>query len=264
MTLKMVAIGILALMGLSSVMTPKTFRLFLGGFGALCMALFWGLVVTGNHGDEESKLRPVAIAKLQELLGLQPDWEASASSKSQTILKDVKEGRHGNPSLQDLLPDDDSGQVRQPQPTKHSFPVLVSDTPIIVNRHGGSQDRWIAGFQVRISEYLKHYKKANRGDVGVDLLTYGDLDPSLIEWVGRKREDGSEEAYLVFSKKYANYVRLRGRQVLMKQRLKSLMYYAGAVAAVLILTFAGLKVLNRRSEPLHDQDYLRHSDISMV
>ena len=39
MTLKMLAIGILALLGLSSVMNPKAFRVFLGGFGALCLAL---------------------------------------------------------------------------------------------------------------------------------------------------------------------------------------------------------------------------------
>jgi|GEM_PF-4310818 len=261
MTLKMVAIGILALMGLSSVMSRKTFRVFLGGFGALCMALFWGLVVTGNHGDDESKPRPIAIAKLQELLGLKPGWEESASSKSQSILKDVKEGKRGDPSLQDLLPA--SGKV-QPQPTEHSF-LAISQTPIVVDRrNSNSQEKVVAGFQVRISEYLKHYKKHNRGDVGVDLLTYGDLDPSLIEWVGRKLDDGSEELYLVFNKKYANYVRLRGKQILMKQRLKSLMYFGGAVAAVLMLAYGGLKALNRRSRPLQDQDYLRHSDISMV
>ena len=42
MTLKMIAIGILALLGLSSVMNPRAFRMFMGGFGACLLgAIHW-------------------------------------------------------------------------------------------------------------------------------------------------------------------------------------------------------------------------------
>ena len=52
MTLKAIAIGILILMGLSSVMKPKSFRLLLGGLGALCMAVLFTLVVNRPASDE--------------------------------------------------------------------------------------------------------------------------------------------------------------------------------------------------------------------
>lgn len=253
MTLKMVAIGILVLMGLSSVMSPKTFRVFLGAFGAICMALFWGLVVTGNHGDEGERKRPVIIAKVQDLLGLQRDWLETATSKSKRLLKDFKENRNDDPSIRDLILDD--GRKTPQVKIKRKFTKVFEETP--------TQIDVIASLQAHINKFLADYQELNPTDVGVDLLQHKDLSPEPLKAVLVRTSTGTVlRSY--FTQEYADYVKLRGRQVLTKQRLISLLYCGGAVAALLMILLAGLKIWNRRVEPLHDRDYLRHSDISLV
>ena len=72
MTLKMLAIGILVLLGLSSVMNPKTFRAFLGGLATLCMALFFGYVILGG---KQQKQIPILSQLRQQVTGI--GWHGS-------------------------------------------------------------------------------------------------------------------------------------------------------------------------------------------
>ena len=95
----MLAIGILVLLGLSSVMNPKTFRAFLGGLATLCMALFFGYVILGG---KQQKQIPI-LSQLQQQIGIQPDWVESAKKRSELILKDFNSGAVP-PDASDLLP----------------------------------------------------------------------------------------------------------------------------------------------------------------
>ena len=83
MTLKMLAIGILALLGLSSVMNPKAFRVFLGGFGALCLTLFIGFLATteANPSSEEAS-NPLARIVTRALHGTRSSADLARVSQS--------------------------------------------------------------------------------------------------------------------------------------------------------------------------------------
>lgn len=260
MTLKVIAIGILILMGLSSVMKPKSFRLLLGGLGALCMAVLFTLVV--NRPASNGSTSPTMTSKVQQAFGLRPNWTESATRKSRTILDDYQEGKLSEPSIKDLLPQG-SGQPTQTKPTTQRKLYFKSKNPIKINRSALDPNEFAEQMQIRINEYLAQHRKSYN-DIGVQLLTHRNLDPRLIQAVRDKMDDGSEAIYLVFDEKYVEHVRAKGLHAVMKERLKILARCVAALGAVLLLAFGTLKTINRRNEPLHVQDYLQQSDISMV
>lgn len=259
MTLKMIAIGLLALLGLSSVMSPKAFRVFLGGLGALCMALFVGLVATGDR--KATNQQQNVFDKVRRLVGVQPDWMDSAGN----ILNDIREGKPGDPSLQDLLPSGSEPPKKISTPRRNPFPsvVAIARKPIIINRRYGQEsqrDQIVADIQANIDEYLEE----QQGVLGVEKLNHKDLDPSLLRYVGRTLQDGRREVYLVFDQKYAEHVRTRGRQMIRRDRLGEMAFVAIGAAATLLITYGVMKVINRQAAPDGDDDYLRNSNISMV
>jgi hypothetical protein len=260
MTLKAIAIGILVLMGLSSVMKPKSFRLLLGGLGALCMAVLFTLVVNRPASDETAT--PTLTTKVQRAFGLQPNWTESATRRSRTILEDYQEGKLTDPSINDLVPQA-SGQPTPAKPTPQRKRFFISKNPIRINRSDLDPQEFVEQMQIRINEYLEQHRK-NYNDVGVEQLTHRNLDPRLIQGRLAKMEDGSEAIFLVFDEKYVEHVRAKGLHVLMKERLKLLARVIAGAGAVLLLAFGTLKTINRRNEPMHVQDYLQQSDISMV
>lgn len=269
MTLKMIAIGILALMGLSSIMSPKTFRRFMGGLGALCMALFVGFVATGNHSKEGPTVIRSLLTKIEKVAGLRPNWwDESATEQSQRIVNEMKNGRTGDPGIQDLLPNNSQAKPR-PNPAKKFF---VSQPPIPVNLNSTEEEQGtknVEAIQERIDDYLTGYK-AKHTDIGVDRLTHRNLDPKLLLWGTRNVPGGLKDAegntlfWLVFDENYDDHIREQGRKLVIKERLWPMAYIVGACGAFLLLGYGLLKVLNRRSEPVHDQDYLKNSNISMV
>lgn len=249
MTLKMMAIGILVLLGLSSVMSPKTFRAFLGGLAALCFALFCGYFLFG--GGEDQRTTP-SIAQLQKMIGIQ-NYSESATRRSESILTEFKQGTLP-PSPSDLLPDNEKKPSFKAKKVRRSDFIYVDAN----TKH----TEILAKIQAEIERYLEDYR-AEHGDVGVDRLTYRNIDPEFYDIREAKLKDG-KVMFLLFDENFQNHVRAKGRHAITKQRLVQLALGLGAIGAVLVLSFAGLKFLNRRNEPLRVQDYLEQSEISMV
>lgn len=246
MTLKMLAIGILVLLGLSSVMNPKTFRAFLGGLATLCMALFFGYVILGGKQQQMPLL-----SKLQRQIGIQPDWVESATKRSETILKDFKSGTAA-PNASDLLPPDASRVMER---VTIASPIVVDGTT--------NAESIVAKMRVRIEQYLERYRETHH-DIGVDKLTYRNIDMKLVKDKRAKMKDGREAIFLLFDEDFAQHVRTKGRHAAMKDRLKQLAVVLVAAGAVVTLAFASLKYINRKNEPLQLQDYLQQGDVSMV
>ena len=253
MTLKMIAIGLLALMGLSSVMSPKAFRVFLGGLGALCMALFVGFVATGERKADGKPL--TVVKRVQELFGVKHDWTASADE----IIDDIRQGK-GDPSVKDLVP---PGSEAAKKITTTQRAVLM---PISIDGRYGKEsqgDQMVSGMRANIDAYLKLQTKGS-ADIGVDMLTHKDLDPQFLKVTFVTLKDGRKQPLLVFDENYAQYVRTRGRQKVTQDRLWQLAVIAIGAGAVLLIAFAALKFVNRQAETVDEQDYLQNSNISMV
>lgn len=262
MTLKMIAIGILALMGLSSVMSPKTFRRFMGGLGALCMAIFIGLLATGNHDKDQPSMFRTLISKASKVAGLRPEWWIeSATEQSQRIANEIREGRTGDPQLKDLVPNVNSAPNTFAQ-KKH---LLLLRTPIPAN-----QENTVESIREGIDRYLDYYR-SQRKDIGVDRLTHRNLDPHLVRWTtpdipgGLQDKNGNTVFFLGFDEAYDEHIREQGRKLVVKERLAPMAQLGIAFGAFLFLSYAALKIVNRRAEPIQDdQDYLQNSNISMV
>lgn len=248
MTLKMVAIGILVLLGLSSVMNPKTFRSFLGGLATLCMALFIGYVIFGDKQQEPLPL----LSQLQRQIGIQPDWAESAAKTSEIMLEDFKSG-NATPDASDLVPTDGSRKVKR----------ITVASPILVDATTTDPETIATKMRVRLEQYLERYRKES-SDIGVDKLTFRNIDTSFVKWKPAKLQDGRKAIFLIFDEAFAQHVRTKGRHAAMKDRLKQLAVGLVAVGASLMLAFASLKYINRRNEPLQLQDYLQQGDVSMV
>jgi hypothetical protein len=269
MTLKQIAIVILALLGLSSVMNAKAFRIFLGGLSALCVLVFLGILTLSDRSNVIAKSGPGVAkrlsTKLQRFFDAQPDFRESAENTSQQFLDDLRAGRDINEIK--AKPDNDM-EVDAPAATvkPKMIPRVVGwqKYPVTIKKDTEANER--ASFTENIytvmGDYLKRYKKQSN-EIGVDRLVPENLNPRLLKLFGERDQDGQVKLTVVFNDTFHQHVRLSGRRVVKKERLRSAASAAVALGTLLFLSYGTLKVLNSRRRR-RDADYLQTSNISMV
>lgn len=249
MTLKIIALGILVLLGLSSVMNPRVFRIFLGGLGALGIALFLGLiaVVDRQHGAQTKTNGPAAqvLSRIITALGGQPHWEEIARTTVDTVESEVN--RATNRDLEELARSGIKFKVAR-----------ITDTM----RQMTPADR----LRTIYENYLEYeFKPKNKGP-GIARLTAKDLDPRLLKAVPVRQQPGGKWEYVVgfVEDEFAREARRAGRKLVVLERLEITAIASAALGAILFLTYGVLKVINARSQLKNDSDYLAASNVSMV
>ncbi len=272
MTLKMIAIGILALLGLSSVMKPKAFRLFLGGVGAVCMALYLGFVF---RTDGKSVANPV-VARVQTFLGHEPDWRESAEAMSQQLLDDIQAGKKESsisgdqqaplplPTRESAEADGNSGAPKATTPNPSA--AVRKLIPIQIRSESAEQQKVdaVAELQRRIDGFLDLHRKGNPNDPGVELLSHSDIDPRMLRFIGLKQQQGLKLFYWVVDDRFVNHVRAQGRKRIIRQRMNVTTIAASAGLAALFFAYGLLKVVNGREQRRIEDDFLTNSNVSMV
>lgn len=256
MTMKMIAIGILALLGLSSVMSPKAFRMFLGGFAACCLVFFIGIVAadrnaTGTPGKD-------LLSKVLTSFGKRPKWEDLVAAASSEIL-DAAEG-DANAEKAEFSPNDLTDEPSGA--SKPVEPVTIQILRIPKESRSLTVEKQILRI---LATGLKNYQENSR-EIGVDRLTVEDMHPNLVKVIPLPKTENGNRGFLlgVIPKQFVGYVRLEGRKLVMKERLELAAYLCVAFGAVLCLTYGILKVLNRRKVGSRELDYLRESEISLI
>ena len=265
MQLKMIAIGILALLGLSSVMKPRAFRTFLGGIGAVCMVGLLSLITTRPTADEASKPWSL-LTRARQLIEKEPAWTESAEHLSQQVLEDLRtkmNGENGVPA--------DTPEKEIPKP---SSPPKGYHAQIEVSSDGRSREQTkidlVAQIQNEINNYLNFYRAKNQFDPGVDLLSHSDLNPAIIpyKWdlrFNRDRKLVNSRLTLSFGdERFVQHVREQGRKKIIRMRMELTAVIAAACGGLLFAAYGVLKVLNRREQNRRTDDYLTQSNVSLV
>lgn len=252
MTLKFVAIVILALLGLSSVMSAKAFRVLVCSLGALCIVVAFAIAGLADRSPETvtpGVLRLLA-SKLQAVFSPESNTHESAENTSERILGDIRSGRRTADENHDGA---SVGSKRQRQ--------FLTISPAAEVDQLGKLRVWIG---MKVQQYLDDYKKKSN-EIGVSLLEPKNLNFGLLKWALQRHPETKEvRLVLVFDSTFDEHIRLSGRRITKKARLSSAAAYAAAGGTLLCLAFGSLKVVNGRSAGVRDSDYLHTSKISMV
>ena len=249
MTFKLIAIGILALLGLSSVMNPRVFRIFLSGLAALCLALFLGVIVVADREQTASTKPSGPMAKIVSsiltALGQEPHWEEIAKTTVDTVEGEVSSAK--NRDLEELARKGSKFKVAR-----------ITDEM----RRMTPAERLSAIYE----RYLEfEFKPKNKGP-GIDRLTAKHLDPRLLKAVPIRQQPNGKWDYVVgfVEDEFAREARRSGRKLEVLERLEITAIAAAAIGAILFIAYGTLKVVNTRYRVRSDSDYLAASSISMV
>ena len=254
MMMKMIAIGILALLGLSSVMSPKAFRMFLGGFGACCTLLLVGALLR-DRGQTQEKPTNDIVSRVLSTFGKQPTWKELMANTSNEILDAAKKA----PTNQEDAEEEGSAPASElPQVEKiHiSIPTLSKDMQL------ASVEEKI---KIILDSKLKQYQVISN-EIGVDRLSVEDLNPGVLRPIPvRNNKDGKSATVLGFvNDDFQNHVRLEGKKLVMKERLEWAMIASMTLGAILFMGYGVLKVVNRRPARTAKTDYLQQCEISLI
>ena len=264
MQLKLIAIGILALLGLSSVMKPRAFRVFLGGIGAICMVGFLSMMSTQpseNDGEAATGSQVLAIAK--RLMGGEPEWTQSAERVSAQVLEDL---RAKETAELDSSPTVASPEEEQTKPKARNRSYRVYNINVKASTPEQQTVDFVTQLQKGVNDHLAWFSKGNPLDPGVTLLSHSDIDPSQIQRsielirIGKSRL----RPCLAFGDEFNQHIREQGRKKLIRKRMELTLLITVGCGAVLVFAYAVLKVLNRRYQPKRTDDYLTHSNVSLV
>ena len=251
MMMKMVAIGILALLGLSSVMSPKAFRMFLGGFGACCTLLLVGVLLR-DRGQTSEKPTPDIVSRVLATFGKQPTWKELVTNASNEVLA-AKE----TPADQA----DEGGSAPSPElPTAEKIHISIPTLPKDMQLKS-VEDKIKLTLESRLRQY-----QAVSTEIGVDRLTVEDLNPGVLRPIPvRNNKTGKTAMFLGFvNDQFQKHVRLEGKKLVMKERLEWAMVGAMTLGAILFMGYGALKVVNRRPTRSAKTDYLQQCEISLI
>ena len=241
-----IAIGTLALLALSSVMSPKAFRMLLAtlGIGSV-LAITMSIGVLGNSRPlDPHELGGLAryLSPLQRQWGGQSNWNVEAIQAAR---------ERAQQELQQTTP-----------PTRGGLSIYRApiDVPDFSRATG---QKVLAEVILAVNRFLQEESKKPGAHPGLKILQAKDVDISRIGFVIQKRPEG-QRWFVGINEEFKQHIQLRARQVIMRERLRYSVYTCFAIAAVLCALYGLLKVFNtRRGRRLPEQDFLRLSGISL-
>jgi len=279
MTLKLIAIGLLALLGLSSVMKPQPFRVFLGLLGAVCMVLFVSFLVARKNPESAQRSgEGRVLTQVNDFLGQRPDWKESAEAVSERVLEDLEQGKvesygsapEANPPETDP-PANDPESIKPPSPRARIDRVHVPLNVLKIKSTSKEQRKveLVTAMQDWINEYLTLYRTRNPLDPGVELLSHSDIDPQIIGQLRFKISTRDDMVLLTpkFDERFeafVRHVRKQGRKAITRIRMEQTAIVSCATIAVLFIAYGLLKAMNGRKPQQVEDDFLTRSNVSMV
>lgn len=279
MTLKLIAIGLLALLGLSSVMKPQPFRVFLGLLGAVCMVLFVSFLVARKSPDYDQRTGGGRVlTHVNDFLGQRPDWKESAEAVSERVLEDLDQGKdestdtslEAKPPATEL-PANASESIKPSLPRARLDRVHVPLNVLTIKSTSKEQRKveLVTAMQDWINEYLKLYRTRNPLDPGVELLSHSDIDPQIIGQLRFKISTRNDTVLLTpkFDERFevfVRHVRKQGRKAITRVRMEQTAIASCATIALLFIAYGLLKALNGRKSKQAKDDFLTRSNVSMV
>ena len=244
--LQAIAIGVLALLALSSVMNPKAFRMLLGALGIAAAAVLAFTVIVASQAAGPDRTRFASISRYV-------DVDAIYSRLfGQLTLADTREVAARALSA-------------QAEPTTGRRGLTVIPHPIQITDQGPtSQIRVIEEIVGVVERYLRQLQSEPTASEELKQLKTNELDIRLLKFLVQKRDDSpSKTLFVAFDDRFNEHIRRRAYQVTIRERLKLTTYVCFAVGIAMCFWFGFLKVVNARRRSLPERDFLRLSGVTM-
>ena len=252
MMLKMIAIGGLAVLALSSVMSRKAFRMLVSACGVaaivLCMGYVAAVVFSPADGRAVAMLEPFRRFN-RSIIG--PTFDQAAAAQTQRLMAEQKSQAATDEELQTYQ-------------AKLELPKVSASGLALTPKQ---QQQVLADVSTKIRksvESLLDRAKRQSASLEVKALELGDLDIRKLNFQMLQSPNGKRFLVPVHDEHFADVIRIAVITKQRKSRLVLAICVCFAIGVVLCLLFALLKTLNARPRQVPEKDYLRLSDISMI
>lgn len=239
-----IAIGTLALLALSSVMSPKAFRMLLGALGVVLAMVVTLSFAIANYSPERNSAPVPGIARIVDVGALYrqlfgPTFAEAKQEATEKALNAAPE------------------TTQRIEWTVHSQPILVPD------KKPKTGVRVMASIVQHVDSYLDSVRKANPENSELERLQARDLNLTLLNFVEQRGDAGARRIFVAFDDAFKQHIRVRARQLGIRSRLTVTVYVCFAIGIAMCIVFGLLKVINARQRVSPERDLLRLSGISM-